>query len=132
MLLVSYIVNSASLSGIGTEAPVFAAGDCRRGASLIVTALAEGRDVAAVIDRLGLLVVMREAVGSIPGGFSYLTSASHQGFSSVLPRCVPLSANPALYRGPNWSSLHSSKAVSSAALGRRPISSLRRAGSISK
>ncbi|EEQ99949.1 conserved hypothetical protein, partial [Perkinsus marinus ATCC 50983] len=47
----SYIVNSASLSGIGTEAPVFAAGDCRRGASLIVTALAEGRDVAAVIDR---------------------------------------------------------------------------------
>ncbi|EER15276.1 hypothetical protein Pmar_PMAR009376, partial [Perkinsus marinus ATCC 50983] len=46
----SYIVNSASLSGIGTEAPVFAAGDCRRGASLIVTALAEGRDVAAVID----------------------------------------------------------------------------------
>ncbi|KAF4724235.1 hypothetical protein FOZ63_027447, partial [Perkinsus olseni] len=45
----TYTVNGTSATGAVTEAPIFAAGDCRRGASLIVTALAEGRDVAGTI-----------------------------------------------------------------------------------
>eukprot|EP00398_MALV-I-01_sp_L67-1_P000834 gene834-151_t len=51
---------------------LFAAGDCRRGASLVVTAIAEGRDAAHRIDE-------------------YLMG------ESILPRCAPLAANPAFY-----------------------------------
>ena len=51
---------------------LFAAGDCRRGASLVVTAIAEGRDAAHRIDE-------------------YLMG------ESILPRCAPLSANPTFY-----------------------------------
>eukprot|EP00397_Hematodinium_sp_SG-2012_P000168 GEMP01000168.1.p1 GENE.GEMP01000168.1~~GEMP01000168.1.p1 ORF type:complete len:2460 (+),score=682.77 GEMP01000168.1:153-7532(+) len=52
---------------------VFVAGDCRHGASLVVTAIAEGRDAARQID----VFLM--------------------GHSS-LPRCIPLARNPALLK----------------------------------
>jgi NAD(P)H-dependent glutamate synthase small subunit len=51
---------------------VFCAGDCRRGASLVVTAIAEGRDVAYRVDE-------------------YLHG------DTALPRCAPLAQNPSLY-----------------------------------
>merc|ERR1719460_2028265 len=57
----------------GAEMPnVFAAGDCRRGASLVVTAIAEGRDVAYRVDEF------------LHG-------------ETALPRCAPLDKNPSLY-----------------------------------
>jgi hypothetical protein len=51
---------------------VFAAGDCRRGASLVVTAIAEGRDCANRVDE-------------------YLNG------DTTLPRTAPLLQNPSLY-----------------------------------
>merc|ERR1712194_160353 len=54
---------------------IFYAGDCRRGASLVVTAIAEGRDVANRIDEF------------------LLAGAQH----SALPRCIPISQNPSLF-----------------------------------
>jgi len=55
---------------------LFACGDCRRGASLVVTAIAEGRDCAARVD------------------------AFLMGDTS-LPRAAPLAANPSFYQMPN-------------------------------
>eukprot|EP00928_Gymnodinium_smaydae_P023190 TRINITY_DN1922_c0_g1_i5.p1 TRINITY_DN1922_c0_g1~~TRINITY_DN1922_c0_g1_i5.p1 ORF type:complete len:2308 (-),score=461.78 TRINITY_DN1922_c0_g1_i5:58-6777(-) len=54
---------------------LFACGDCRRGASLVVTAIAEGRDCAARVD-------------------SFLMG------DTSLPRAAPLAANPAFYQMP--------------------------------
>jgi len=54
---------------------LFVAGDCRRGASLVVTAIAEGRDVANRVDTF----LMGE---------------------SSLPRAAPLAANPTFYQIP--------------------------------
>eukprot|EP00930_Biecheleria_cincta_P019755 TRINITY_DN1500_c0_g2_i1.p1 TRINITY_DN1500_c0_g2~~TRINITY_DN1500_c0_g2_i1.p1 ORF type:complete len:2429 (-),score=434.34 TRINITY_DN1500_c0_g2_i1:360-7646(-) len=54
---------------------VFACGDCRHGASLVVTAIAEGRDCAARVDEF----LMGE---------------------TVLPRTAPLKANPSFYQIP--------------------------------
>merc|ERR1719221_2397995 len=51
---------------------LFACGDCRHGASLVVTAIAEGRDCAARVDKF----IMGE---------------------TSLPRAAPLAANPAFY-----------------------------------
>merc|ERR1719390_558404 len=51
---------------------VFSAGDCRRGASLVVTAIAEGRDCANRVDE-------------------YLNG------DTTLPRTAPLLQNPSLY-----------------------------------
>jgi len=63
---------SAQMGEYKTNIPgVFACGDCRRGASLVVWAIAEGRDAAAMIDEF----LMGE---------------------TVLPRAFPESANPAL------------------------------------
>ncbi|KAF4724817.1 hypothetical protein FOZ62_021307, partial [Perkinsus olseni] len=75
-----YTVNGVSATGAVAEAPIFAAGDCRRGASLIVTALAEGRDVAAVIDRLVFLAVIHKVAGTI----SACRSEVHHRCSGVL------------------------------------------------
>jgi len=55
---------------------LFACGDCRRGASLVVTAIAEGRDCAARID------------------------AFLMGGETVLPRTAPLAANPSFFQLP--------------------------------
>nr|ATC20501.1 symbiodinium glutamate synthase [Tridacna squamosa] len=60
------------------EAPwsnLYACGDCRRGASLVVTAIAEGRDCAARVDAM--------LMGS-----------------TSLPRAAPLAANPTFYQMP--------------------------------
>jgi len=54
---------------------LFACGDCRRGASLVVTAIAEGRDCAARID-------------------SFLMG------ETSLPRAAPLAANPTFFQMP--------------------------------
>mmetsp|Transcript_108402 Transcript_108402/g.198583 ORF Transcript_108402/g.198583 Transcript_108402/m.198583 type:complete len:2435 (-) Transcript_108402:256-7560(-) len=54
---------------------VFACGDCRRGASLVVTAIAEGRDCASRVDEF----LMGE---------------------TILPRSAPLAANPTFYQMP--------------------------------
>ncbi|CAJ1367074.1 unnamed protein product [Effrenium voratum] len=54
---------------------LFVCGDCRRGASLVVTAIAEGRDCAARVD------------------------ATLMGTTS-LPRAAPLAANPTFYQMP--------------------------------
>merc|ERR1719198_1662594 len=51
---------------------VFSAGDCRRGASLVVTAIAEGRDCANRVDE-------------------FLNG------DTTLPRTAPLAQNPAIY-----------------------------------
>ena len=54
---------------------MYACGDCRRGASLVVTAIAEGRDCAARVDAM--------LMGS-----------------TSLPRAAPLAANPTFYQRP--------------------------------
>lgn len=54
---------------------LYACGDCRRGASLVVTAIAEGRDCASRVDAM--------LMGS-----------------TSLPRAAPLAANPTFYQMP--------------------------------
>lgn len=54
---------------------LFTCGDCRRGASLVVTAIAEGRDCASRVDEF----LMGE---------------------TILPRSAPLAANPTFYQMP--------------------------------
>ena len=54
---------------------LFACGDCRRGASLVVTAIAEGRDCAARVD-------------------------THLMGQTSLPRAAPLAANPTYFQMP--------------------------------
>jgi hypothetical protein len=66
---------------------VFYAGDCRRGASLVVTAIAEGRDVANRIDEYLL------AQNTLIAG----KNVNRSDGLSALPRCIPLAQNPALY-----------------------------------
>lgn len=58
---------------------LFACGDCRHGASLVVTAIAEGRDCAARVDEY----IMGE---------------------TLLPRSAPLKANPSFYQVPKVAS----------------------------
>ena len=54
---------------------LYACGDCRRGASLVVTAIAEGRDCASRVDAM--------LMGT-----------------TTLPRAAPLAANPTFYQMP--------------------------------
>ncbi|CAD7926607.1 unnamed protein product [Amoebophrya sp. A120] len=73
---------------------VFFAGDCRRGASLVVTAIAEGRDVANRIDEY---LLAKDCLRGDYSGLKYGDAALFNRGLSALPRCIPLAQNPALY-----------------------------------
>jgi len=82
------VFDQVEQDGYFLGANVFFAGDCRRGASLVVTAIAEGRDVANRIDEYLL------AKDMVRGNAE--ENLFNRGLSA-LPRCIPLAQNPALY-----------------------------------
>ncbi|CAD7949220.1 unnamed protein product [Amoebophrya sp. A25] len=101
--------NSAGGTGVGGTSVVeqdgyflggniFYAGDCRRGASLVVTAIAEGRDVANRIDEYLLAkdTFYRSGLAAMKNAGQDASFLFNRGLSA-LPRCIPLAQNPALH-----------------------------------